>query len=129
MMMVPHWAGYLERRDTFAEVMDERYYTLDWLDRRILEGRAQFMWSDNAAIIVELRQYPGGAMDVHGLIAAGDKDEIVNELIPQAEAWGKENGAIAGVVESRPGWVRALKPFGYEIAQVAVRKEFQDGPL
>jgi hypothetical protein len=126
--MIPDWAGYLEYRDAFAQVADPRYYPMDWLDGRILDGIAQFARSENAAIVFELRQYPGGAIDVHGLIAAGDKDEIINELIPQAEAWGRENGATAGVVESRPGWAKALKPHGYEVAQVTIRKELTDGP-
>lgn len=118
------WTGYLSFREAFATVTDERYYPIEWLDQRILSGVAQFMPSDNAAIVVELRAFPGGAVDVHGLIAAGDKDEIIEELIPRAEAWGRENGATAGVIESRPGWARALKPHGYDVAQVTVRKEF-----
>jgi hypothetical protein len=122
-MTVPDWAGYLSFREAFRSAIDERYWPMEWLDERVLEGRARFIRSETAAIVVELRQYPGGATDVHGLIAAGDKAEIVNELIPQAEVWGRENGCTAGVVESRPGWARALKPNGYEVAQVTVRKE------
>lgn len=115
---------YLTFRSAFLEVLDPRYYPIEWLDQRVKEGRAIVMRSAHAAIVVELRQYPGGAIDVHGLIAAGDKDEIINDLIPRAEALGRENGCIAGVVESRPGWARALKPHGYEVSQVTVRKEF-----
>lgn len=123
MRIVPDWSGYVSFRDAFRQAIDERYFPLDWLDGRILDGRALFMRSEHAAIVVELRQYPGGAMDVHGLIAAGDKDEIVGDLIPRAEAWGRENACLAGVVESRPGWARALKPSGYEVSQITVRKE------
>lgn len=122
--MIPDWAGYLEFRQAFSQVADPRYYPMQWLDERILEGRAQFIRSNNAAMIIELRQFPGGAVDVHCLIAAGDKDEIINELAPVAEAWGQESGAVAAVVESRPGWAKALKPHGYEVSQVSVRKEF-----
>lgn len=114
---------YLEFRDAFMGVLDQRYYPIDWLDQRVFEGRATVFRSAHAAIVVELRRYPGGAMDVHGLIAAGNKAEIVNELIPRAEEWGRENGCVAGVVESRPAWAKALKSSGYEISQVTVRKE------
>jgi hypothetical protein len=114
---------YLRFRDAFIEALDQRYYPIEWLDERVSSGRAVCMCSDNAAIIVEFRQFPGGAMDVHGLIAAGDKDEIVNDLIPRAEFLGRENGCVAGVVESRSGWARALKPSGYQVSQVTVRKE------
>jgi hypothetical protein len=123
MIIVPDWKAYLAYRDKFKEVTDERYYPIEWLDERIVTGIARFMCSENAAIIAEIRLYPGGARDVHGLVAAGDKDEIVNILIPQAEEWGRQNACVAGVVESRPGWARALKPSGYEVSQVTVRKE------
>lgn len=99
-----------------------------WLDGRVLNGGAQFVRTDNAAMLFELRRFPGGALDVHCLVAAGDKDEIINDLAPRAEAWGKSHGVLAAVVESRPGWARALKSHGYEIAQICIRKEFRYGP-
>jgi hypothetical protein len=101
--------------------MDERYHTLEWLDDQVLTGKAYFWRSDNAAIIAEIRTYPTGAKDIHGLIAAGELDEIVNVLIPQAEEWAREQGCIAAQIESRPGWARALKD--YEPHQLIVRKE------
>lgn len=122
-MMVPDWCGYQTFRDRFREAMDERYWPIEWLDARLLEGRAQFMCSNKAAIVVELRAYPGGAVDVHGLIAAGDKQEIIDILIPQAEEWGRNHGCTAGVIESRPGWQRAMASHGYEVSQVTIRKE------
>ncbi len=115
--------SYSAFRPAFAAVMDERYYTLEWLDGQIEVGAARFFCSDNAAIIAEIRDYPTGAKDVHGLIAAGDLGEIVNELIPLAEQWGRENGCIGAVIESRVGWAKALKASQYEPHQLAVRKE------
>ncbi len=127
MKMIPAWALYVDWRDAFAEVIDERYYTLDWLDMRLLNGEVMFWGSENAAIIAELREYPTGSRDVHGLIAAGDLHEIIEELIPKAEAWGRENGCIAALIESRPAWAKALAPYGYETHQVTVRKELPHG--
>ena len=115
--------SYSAFRDAFRGVLDERYYPIGWLDERIASGRAQFFRSDNAAVVVELRLYPGGAMDVHGLIAAGEINEIIDELIPRAERWGAEQGCVAAVIESRPGWARALKQSGYEVHQLSLRKE------
>lgn len=123
MTIVPDWAGYQTFREQFREAMDERYWPIEWLDERLLAGRAQFMRTENAAIVVEIRAYPGGAVDVHGLIAAGVKDEIINELIPAAEEWGRQRGCTAGVIESRPGWSKAMKSHGYEVSQIAIRKE------
>lgn len=117
------WEGYQQFRPAFRSALDQRYYPIEWLDGRLAARRARFMRSDNAAIVVELRLFPGGAMDVHGLIAAGDQSEIVGILIPQAEEWGREQGCVAGAVESRPGWARALKASGYEVHQVTIKKE------
>ncbi len=103
--------------------MDERYHTLDWLDAQVLEGKVQFWATEDAAIIAEVRDYPTGARDVHGLIAAGDLQSIIEELIPRAEAWGKANGCVVAQIESREGWARALSPSGYRTHQIVVRKE------
>lgn len=123
--MIPDWAGYCEFRPAFAQVMDQRYHTLPWLDEQVLSGKVQFWRTDSAAIVAEVRDYPTGAKDIHGLIAAGDLADIVQVLIPQAEQWGRENGCIAAQIESRPGWARALKD--YDVHQVIVRKELGDG--
>lgn len=122
--MVPDWAGYLEFRDAFASVMDPERYHIQWLDDRVLSGAALFLRSDNAAIVAEVRAYPTGFREVHGLVAAGDLGEIVGELIPAAEQWGVEQGCGGAIIESRLGWAKALKESGYEMHQVAVRKEF-----
>lgn len=121
--MIPDWAGYLKFRDAFGEVMDERYHTLDWLDGQVLKGLVQFFRANDAAIIAEVRDYPTGARDVHGLIAAGNLETIIRVLIPRAEEWGKAAGCVAAQIESREGWARALRPSGYCTHQVIVRKE------
>ncbi len=83
------------------------------------------MWAtDDAAMLTELRRYPTGAVEIHGLVAAGDLDSIRDELIPKAENWAKRAGCIAAVIESRPGWAKAMKSAGYAVHQVAIRKEF-----
>lgn len=121
-MIVPDWAGYLHWRDRFAEGMDKRFYPIDYLDGLILCGHA-FLWiGRDAAIVAEVKQYPGGAKVIAGLVAAGSMDEIVNELIPQAEIWGLNHGCTHAMIESREGWSRALKPMGYRPFQTAVVK-------
>ena len=118
--MIPE--GYLAFRDAFEGVIDPLYYTMDWLDGQVMSGKFKFWRGNRSGIITELRTYPTGATDIHGIIAAGDMAEIINELIPQAEAYGREQGCLAAIIESRPGWVKALAPSGYSIHQVAIRK-------
>ena len=117
------WTGYRTWRPAFAAAMDPRLHTPEWLDARILAGSAQFWRSDHAAAVTEIRTYPTGAYDVHGLIAAGDVGEVRDIIVPEVEAWARTIGALGIVIESRPGWARALKGRGFEPHQLAVRKE------
>jgi len=121
-MIVPDWAGYLRFRDRFAAAMDPLFYPIGHLDGLVLAGQARLWIGDDAAIAAEALVYPGGARAVHGLVAAGDLEEIRSMLIPAAEAWGRRAGMRHAIIESRPGWARALKTSGYEIHQIAVRK-------
>jgi len=114
---------YLRFRDRFAEAMDPRFYTIEFLDGLLFQGMAEFMAGDDAAIVVEIKEFPTGARAVCGVIAAGDMNEIVQSLIPQAEAWGKAKGCNLGMIESRPGWARVMKQHGYETFQVSLVKE------
>lgn len=121
MTEIPDWAGYLAFRQRFADTLDERFHTIEWLDFMVSSGAYRFWRSANAAIIAEIKKFPTGARQLHGLLAAGELAEIVSELIPQAEQWGRERGCVLAVIESRPGWAKALQD--YEIHQVSVRKE------
>lgn len=116
-------SDYLRFRPLFAEAMDQRLYTIDHLDELVLSMRAQVWFGDDAAIVTEIRTYPTGACVIHGVVAAGSLSEIVNVLIPKAEEWGRSIGCVLAIIESRPGWAKALKQYGYEPHQTAVRKE------
>jgi len=117
------WTEYLAWRPAFVAAMDTRLHTPEWLDGRMLAGMAQFWRSAHAAAVTEIRTYPTGAYDVHGLIAAGDVGEVRDIIVPEVEAWARTIGALGIVIESRPGWARALKGRGFEPHQLAVRKE------
>jgi hypothetical protein len=122
--MIAHdWTAYLQFRPQLAEALDPTFYPIEYLDGLLLSGQARLFVGDHAAIVAEIRRYPGGARVVHGLVAAGRIEEINAQLIPQAEAWGKAQGCTHAIVESRSGWMRALKPYGYAPHQVALRKE------
>ena len=114
---------YARFRPMFGEVIDERYHTLAWLDEQIASGVFRYWQSANAAIVTELRSYPTGAVDLHGIIAAGELSEIVGHLIPQAEDWARRIGCVAAIIESREAWAKLLKTSGYMPHQLALRKE------
>jgi hypothetical protein len=116
-------AAYQKWRPDFEAVMDPRLYTIDWLDRQLMEGRCIFLGNARAGIVAELKHYPTGAFDIHGLVAAGDVGVIRDVLIPQAEAWARSIGAAGAIIESRPAWAKVLQGNGYEPHQLSIRKE------
>jgi len=121
-MTPQEWTSYLDWRPAFAEVIDAKYYTLEWLDRQLLDGEAFFICTPNAAIIYELKTYPTGAQDIHGLIAAGELSDIRDVLIPVAEDRGRSLNCVGALISSREGWAKALRSSGYEPYQVTIRK-------
>lgn len=118
------WAAYRRWRPAFAAAMDARLYTPEWLDARLASGEAWLWHDDAAAIMAELRHYPTGARDLHGLIAAGDAARIRDVLIPRAEAWARARGCVGAIIESRPGWARIMAGSGYAPHQLTLRKQF-----
>lgn len=116
--------AYARWREEFAKALDPEFYSIGWLDGRVANGSAQFFSTDRAAILTELRTYPTGWIELHGLVAAGDRSEIKNRLIPEAENFGQMSGAKSAVIQSRPGWAREMKAHGYSTFQVAIRKMF-----
>ena len=111
--------AYERFRDELTGLDPDRYPAWFW-DRQIYIGFWRVWGSDKAVIVAELKPYPSGIIELHGVAAAGDLAAIV-DLIPLAEAWGREAGAVRAVIESREGWARMLPE--YEVHQVSVRKE------
>jgi hypothetical protein len=109
-------------RDAFAQALDGRLFDIGYLDCLIGQMKAQVWYSDNAAIVTEIKEYPKARV-IEGLIAAGDLGEIVNILIPKAEDWGRSIGCTLAMIQSRPGWARQLKSHGYATHQVSIAKE------
>ncbi|MDB5699723.1 MAG: hypothetical protein JWN69_2527 [Alphaproteobacteria bacterium] len=114
---------YLRFRAGFAQAMDPRFYTIQYLDHLYLAGRAKLFSSTNAAILAEIKIYPTDAKAVHGLYATGKIKEITETLIPAAEEWGRANGCEHAFIDSRDAWQRLLKPSGFDTYKVALIKE------
>lgn len=118
--MMDQWEAYQPFRFGFISILDPRFYTPEWLDGEVYTGTYKLFTTDDAAILVELKVYPTELMEVHGVAATGDMGSIVSVLIPQAEQWGREQGAEFASIASRPGWARVLKD--YAVHQVYIRK-------
>jgi hypothetical protein len=113
---------YAEWRERFLDAVDQDLYPAGWLDKRVAAGRARFWGNNEAAILAEIRAYPSGVREVHGLVAAGDLGSI-KALIPLAEAWGRKCGATRASISSHPAWAKLMRHDGYEPAQLTIVKE------
>lgn len=118
-MIVP--PRYFEFRGKFIEAMDPAFFTPEYLDEQLFLGHAEIWFSEHASIVATVKDYPGGARVIEGLVAAGPLEEVLG-LIAEAEAWGKSIGCTHAIVESRDGWQKVLKAKGYEPWQSSVRK-------
>ena len=117
-----HWGAYSSRRAEIEPLLDARCYTIDWLDVQILNDAARVFASDDAVIVVTLKQYPAGAVELHGLVAAGELAAILL-LIDEAEEWARAGGVTFASIASREGWGRVLKSRQYVVHQVELRKD------
>lgn len=116
------WAAYCHWRPEFAKAMDEDLYPLSWLDDQVARDEARFAYTETAAILYEYKQYPSGAFQVEGLVAAGDVETIARVLIPFVETEAAHAGAVAAQIASRPAWARVLREQGYAPYQTTIRK-------
>lgn len=114
-------AAYLRHRAEIEALLDPRLYRIEWLDEQVATHSVGCMGNDRGVIVFEVKHYPTGAMDVHGLVAAGELEAILG-LIEEAENWARDVGCVGALIASRPGWARVLKSRGYESHQVSVRK-------
>lgn len=115
--------AYQHYRDGFAEALDERLYTIEYLDALVHSGEGILFATDKAAIIVEIKEFPTGARAVHGLVATGKLESIKEDLIPQAEALGREIGCAFGMIASTRAWGRIMKERGYAPHQMTLIKD------
>lgn len=115
--------SYAEWRGEFAKAIDPRFYTLDYLDWLLRTGQANLWVGLQCALVTRVKLFPSGNSAVEFLVAAGDLDELTKELAPSVEQWGRENGCMFALIESRPGWERAMKRHGYELFQASIVKE------
>jgi len=116
-----HW------RSAFGEALDPRYYSLEWLDWMVASGRAMIFFATDCALIAELRYYPTGARDVLVICTAGSPKATIEKLAPMLETWGRAEGCIAIMGESRQAWTRLLKAVGWEQYKTGMRKDLTDG--
>jgi len=113
---------YQAWRQAFHDMLDPRFYPASWLDAEIAAGRMMLMAVEDAAILFSVKVYPSGLKELQGEAACGNREAIVLTLIPAAERWAKSIGCESAVIQSREGWSRVMRKFGYSPYQTSIRK-------
>lgn len=116
--------AYLRHRDEIASLIDERFYPLDHIEQRIEAGTIGLLYNDTSLIGIEIKDYPGGAKELHGLFACGELSGIL-ELIDRALILGCEVGCTHATISSREGWSKLLKGRGFVPHQTSIIRELR----
>ena len=116
--------AYTRHREAIRSMLDERLYPIEWLDRQVLSGAIRTMSNETSIIGFEVRTYPGGARELHGMFAAGDMAGV-KQLVTEAEQFGREQGCDIATIESREGWAKVFP--GYRPHQLRIVKDLSDG--
>ena len=115
---------YLEHRAEILGMVDPRFYPATWIDKQVWTGAIRCLSNATSIIGFEIKTYPGGAKEIHGMFAAGDLEGIL-PLIDRAEKLGRELGCDIATIASREGWSKVLKSRGYAPHQVTLMKELR----
>jgi hypothetical protein len=116
--LLVQWAKF---RDQFAEAMTGGFWTIEDLETKIAEKRAFFFPGRDAAMVAEIVIYPGGTRAFQVMWACGSVPELL-QMAPGVEAMARMMGCDEVLIEGQEAWKRLLKPLGYELFSVTVRK-------
>lgn len=82
--------------------------TWDDVEDRLLNRKAQLWLGDGCAMVTEIY-----GDTIHVWLGGGTLRGLL-ELRPKVEAWARAVGCVAATIETRPGWSRVLRRFGFE---------------
>ena len=91
----------------------------DQIDR----GEALLWPGERSAAVTEYIVHPTGVRQMHMWLCGGDLDEIVDRMLPTAEAYGVLNGCTRFSTAGRKGWSRVLAKHGYSFYLEACLKD------
>lgn len=102
---------YEKWRHRLARANNPALIPITYVDELLSDGRAQFWATEDAAIVTQLREWPGGAVTVEVIAAAGKKGDVIGPLHEAAAVWAKGEGASHVLIAGRDGWRRELPEF------------------
>jgi hypothetical protein len=100
---------------------DGGHYSIEDVWSEIVKGNATFWPGKRSAVVSQFWNFPKARTCNHWL-AGGDMDELLNEMQPVIDNWARANGCTEVTIAGRVGWVRAMKPYGFEPIFTVIRK-------
>ena len=114
-------------RDGIAKAIKRNGHdaTVDAVVAAIDAGRLQFYSSKNSCLVGAYESGPDG-LEGYGIYVAGSLKEIVNEVLPAAEADARKRGAVRIYQNGFKGYQRVLNKAGFRLKTVLMEKELVD---
>lgn len=109
------------RRLLAAAAAHDGLQTVDDAMEAVSNDEAQLWAGEKSVMVTQVTNYSQSRLGSIWL-AGGDLDELVETMLPQFEAWAKENGCDAVALAGRKGWQRVLRELGYETRAYVMRK-------
>ena len=115
------WAEVCELLQRALDEGGNMHSLQDVLDR--VEAKTARLWVGRESVaVVEILDAPPRKV-CHVWLAAGDIEEIVNEMEPACAEWSRGEGCSALRISGRNGWRRVLKPKGYRAREVVLERQ------
>ena len=114
-------------RDGIAKAIKRNGHdtNVDAVVTAINEGRLVFFSSKNSCLVGAYENGPNG-LEGYGIYVAGSLKEIVNEVLPAAEADARKRGAVRIYQNGFKGYQRVLNKAGFRLKTVLMEKELFD---
>lgn len=101
--------SYEAWRERLATANDPLFWPIEVIDAMVGTGVAQFWCDGKAALVTAIREYPGGAVALEAVAAAGDLESLRDEINSNVEQWAREQGLTHLLIAGRHGWTRVHK--------------------
>lgn len=101
---------------------DGGFNTIEDVETRIAAGDAHFWPGKRAAGVTEFMAFPR-CKALNFWLVGGDLDELLDHMMPAAEAWARTQGCTKTVAFGRRGWKPKLAERGFSEGWTVFVKE------
>lgn len=101
------WQDHIERA-----LKTQRTHLIEDVEAMVASGEAMLWEGKKSAAVTEVISFPRSKV-MHLWLCGGDLREIVEDMLPKAEAYAASIGCDRLTTAGRVGWDRVMKTHGY----------------